>query len=103
MLSQDIEALHLPLSKAREETLFRKAEYENQYSQAILLYKLKDQDATQTDLKANAVQASFAARLEMIRAESTYHALQNSMKAKTDALEALREVSFNLRKEASIQ
>lgn len=102
-ITEQIESLTFELNAAREDHLTKKAIYENEFSRYILETKVKDPDATQTDIKAMATNLAHQTRMESIRADSNYHRILNVLKARHDRLDALREVSYNLRKEAGIQ
>ena len=89
-------------SSLRDLYLVAKATYEKDMARYTLEAKAKNPDATQTDVHAEAVCLAHEARLTAIRAESAYRKVQNEIRGLTERLEALREKSFNLRKEAQL-
>lgn len=101
-LTRDITTKSGQLEEARETYLNAKAAYEFRLNGQRLEAKAKDPDATQTDVNAQAAQMAHILRLEMIKAECSMRKLASEIRAHRDRLEALREVSFNLRKEASL-
>ncbi len=102
-VSQDIQSATYELDIAREEYLLKKAEYENSYEGVKLATKAKNPKATQTDLEAEAETQTHVLRLELVMKDSTYHKAQNKLQVLRDRLAACQEISYNLRREASIE
>ena len=102
-VSREIESVSFEVDAAREAFLLKDAEYENKFACVQLEVKAMDGDATQTDIKAEAVKATYALRLEVIKADSVYRAAQGRLKALRDRLDAIRECCFNLRAETKIK
>ena len=102
-ISQDIQSTTYQVDIAREEYLLKKAEYENAFARIQIETKAKNPDATQTDIKAAAETGAYSLRVELIRKDSTYSKTQNKLRALRNRLDALMEVAYNLRREASIR
>ena len=98
-VAEKIELKTGELENAREKYLLCDAEYENEYSRTLLETKLKRQDATQSEIVAQAKVLSYEKKLEMIKAEFAYKRLQNEVRALRDKLDVCKEISWNLRKE----
>lgn len=101
-IAQELETKGAELEAAREAYLLKKAEYENAFAAEMLHSKLANPEMTQTDIKAKATTATHKLHLDLVIAECAYKRLSNQIRNMRDRLEALREVSFNLRKEASL-
>ena len=102
-ITKEIELVSHQVDIAREAYLIQDEKYENEFACTQLTVKANNPDATQTDIKAEAVKATHAVRLEVIKADSVYKAAQNRLRALRDRLDALREISFNLRAESKIR
>lgn len=90
------------LETARSGYLCKKDEYERNYSMALLQIKTKSPDATQTDIKAEAICQTYQDKLNMRVAEAKYRRLVVELSSLNSMLETLREVSFNARAEAKL-
>ena len=101
-IEREIETVTHNLSDASEAYRLAKADYENDFARYQLEHKMKNPDATQTDVKATATNLSYPKKLDMIRKESAYRRLINDRKGLTERLDALREVSWNTRRESQI-
>lgn len=101
-ISREIQTKTGELELARETFLLKKAEHENKVASVQLEVKLRNPDATQTDIKAKSTTESYSQHLEMIKAKCTYSKLNNELRALRDRLKAYQDMSYNLRKEASL-
>ena len=101
-VSKEIETTSYEVDIAREEYLIKKAEYENKFAEVQLRAKAEDSESTQTDIKAMATRETYELRLEVITKDSACRKALNKLRALRDRLEAMREVSFNLRRESKI-
>ena len=102
-VSRDIESTTYDVDIAREAFLIKEAEYDNAYSHAILCSIANNSELTQTDLKAMATAECHPLNMDRIMAKSTYMKAQNRLKALRDRLDALKELGYNLRREAQIR
>lgn len=101
-VSESIQKKTHELEAAREVYLLAEAKYENEFAMYERKCKVEYPDMTQTDIKAEATNRSYNARIDLIKAECVFKKLMNEIKALRDRLEALREVSYNLRMEAKL-
>lgn len=97
-----IELKNNELNTYMKNFLICEAEYDHAVAGEQLRIKATFPELSQLELKARAIEATFQKRLETIRFESTYKKAMNDIKAMRDRLDALKEVSYNLRKEATI-
>jgi hypothetical protein len=74
-----------------------KIEYEKIWAVTILKTKLNKPEVTQTDLKAEAINACYEAKLEMMTLEAEYSRFLLRRKTLTDELDILKEKSYNQR------
>lgn len=102
VVSHSIAEKNNGLQKTRTEWLTKKAEYEMAYSRVLLETKIKNPEMTQSEIKAQATCLSYQARLDCILAESNFRQLMGEINALRDRLEALREISFNIRQETRL-
>ena len=102
-ITREIETVTWDIEKARVSHLLKKAEYENEYSRNIQEEKARKGKATQTDLAAFSENQCYQLRLDLIKAECDYKSLTNRLKYLRDRFEALKEKSYNLRKEAGLR
>ena len=102
-LTKTIEATTFQMTEAREKYLLKKGEYKNSLAMHQRQTKLKNPEMTQTDVNAEATNLAYPVYIEMVMADSAYSKRINELRAARDRLDALRELSYNLRKEASIR
>lgn len=101
-IAADIGKATFEVNLARDKFLEAEAVHERKFAQTILEEKAKNKKKTQTDLKSKAIVATEDSRMELVRSESRYRALQEDVKSLYAQLDALREMCFNLRKEAGL-
>lgn len=100
-IEQELQVKTNSINHAREAYLYAKADYENTFSRYLLETKVNKPEMTQSEIKAMATNLSYEKKLNLITKESSYKALSNEIRSLRDRIDVLREVSFNLRKEAS--
>ena len=102
LLIEELENVTRVMDEAREVYLLKEASYENLVAQCIQEGKLLNPKATQTDLNARAETKGFNMKIELVHAECNFKRLTNRLKFLRDRLDALKEKSYNLRKEATL-
>ena len=98
-LPGQIEAKAGELREARTAYRIAKAEHENMVAKVTLTIKLKDPDATQTDVKAEAIVASIDLKYKMIAEQSKYEAKQAEYQRLRDDLTTIEQRANNYRLE----
>jgi predicted nucleic acid-binding Zn-ribbon protein len=98
-LPGQIEAKAGELREARKAYRMAKAEHENMMAKVTLTIKLKDPDATQTDVKAEAIVASIDLKYKMIAEQSKYEAKQAEYQRLRDDLTTIEQRANNYRLE----
>lgn len=98
-ISKDIAIKSNEIDIARSEYLQAKDEYEHEYSKSVIFCKTTDPNATQTDIKAMAIDKTYQKKLDMRVKEAKYRSLMSGLKSLRDQLESLYETSYNIRAE----
>jgi hypothetical protein len=99
---KDIDSSTFHLTLKIKPYLELKARYNKEFQAAILEHKAKDPKLTQTDLKARATIDTDVTHSELIGHESAYRSGKEELRGLYLQVEALKELSFNLRKEAGL-
>lgn len=98
--NEEMGKLAWEMNQATDEYLQAKLKTSSQYARYVLEVKAADHHLTTMEMKAKADLMTEHLRIEEVKCESTYKKLRIRMEMLQLQLEALKEVSFNMRQEA---